>query len=616
MLLPTLRCSHSQLRSRPRPLSFATTLSRFSLINNIISSKPICSVAKPLAADQEEETYAYSHLLRRCVETSALHYGKAIHAKFIKTDLLSALFLRNHLLNTYVKLGDLVNGHKLFEEMPVKNVVSWTALIAGFVQHGCHEKALSLFCRMMHCDGMKPNEFTFVSALHACSFSESLTPAYQIYAMIVRFGFESNIFLVNAFLTALIRHNRLAEASQAFEQCLGKDIVSWNAMMAGYLQFSYSQVPNFWCRMNREGVRPDNFTFASILTGLAALSHLCLGVQVHAQLVKSGHGSELCVGNSLVDMYLKNQNLVDGFKAFDEIPWKDVCAWTEMAAGCLNCGEPNKALGVIGEMREMGVKPNKFTLATALSACANLASLEEGKKVHGLRIKLGDDVDVCVDNALIDMYAKCGCMEGALGVFRAMDDRSVVSWTTMIMGCAQNGHAREALKIFDEMRLESVEPNYITFICVLYACSQGGFVDEGWKYLSSMTRDHGISPGEDHYACMVNLLGRAGRTKEAEELILRMPFQPGVLVWQTLLGACQVHGDMETAKHAAEHALDLDKEDPSTYVLLSNMFAGLSNWDGVGMLRELMETRDVKKMPGSSWIEINRDCILPTAHGG
>ncbi|KAA8542894.1 hypothetical protein F0562_024046 [Nyssa sinensis] len=598
MLLPILR---SQLRSRP--LSFATTLSR----NSLIPSKPNCSPA------DEEETY--SHLLRRCVEASALHYGKAMHAKFVKTALLSSLFLRNHLLNLYLRLGDLINGHKLFEEIPDKNVVSWTAIIAGFVQQGCPDKALSLFYRM-HCDGMKPNEFTFVSALHACSFSKSLTPAYQIYAMIVRFGFESNIFLVNAFLTALIRHNRLAEASEAFEHCLGKDIVSWNAMMAGYLQFWYTQVPSFWCRMNREGVRSDNFTFSCILTGLAALSDLRLGVQVHAQLVKSGHGSEMCVGNSLVDMYLKSQNLVDGFKAFVEIPLQDVCSWTQMAAGCMNCGEPNKALEVIGEMRKMGVMPNKFTLATALSACANLASLEEGRKVHGLRIKLGDDVDVCVDNAMIDMYAKCGCMEDALGVFRSMNDRSVISWTTMIMGCAQNGHSRKALEIFDLMRQSSAEPNYITFICVLYACSQGGFVDEGWKYFSSMSYDHGISPGEDHYACMVNLLGRAGCVKEAEELILRMPFRPSVLVWQTLLGACQIHGDMETAKRAAEHAIDLDKEDPSTYVLLSNMFAGLCKWDSVGMLRELMETRDVKKMPGSSWIEINRNRLLPPAHGG
>lgn len=546
-------------------------------------------------------------LLRGYAQTSNLPHGRAIHAKFVKGSLPFSPFLHNHLLNMYLKCGDLVNGVQLFEEMPSKNVVSWSAVITGFVHHGYPREALSLFCRMLRDGTVKPNEFTLLGALHAISLYENASQAYyQIYALVVRLGFEWNTFLTNSFLTALIRHGKLAEALEVFEKCLDKNIVSWNAMIAGYVQFSHSELPRFWYRMNHEGVCPDHFTFSSVLTGLAALSDLKMGLQVHGKLVKYGLGAEIIIGNSLMDMYIKNQKLVDGFKAFDEMPLKDVCSWTEMAAGCLQCGEPRRALDVVAQMREMGVLPNKFTFATALNACANLSSLEEGKKVHGLRIKRGTEIDVCVDNALVDMYAKCGCMDDARGAFRLMNYRSVISWTTMIMGCAQNGQAREALEIFEEMRLEGVEPNDITLICVLYACSQGGFIDKGWKYFSSMTHDHGISPGEDHYACMVNLLGRGGHTKEAEELILKMPFQPGVLVWQTLLGACQVHGDTETGKRAAERALELDRKDPSTYVLLSNMHAGISNWDGAGMLRELMEIRDVQKMPGSSWIEIQK----------
>ncbi|GMP67527.1 hypothetical protein CsSME_00027476 [Camellia sinensis var. sinensis] len=600
---PTL-LSQLTLRRPPFPFVLSTLSSGFLHF----FSKPNCSVAQ-----QHQEAYHYSHLLRHCIESSAFLTGKSIHAKLIKTPLHSTLFLRNHLLNFYLKSGDLPTALQLFDEMPDKNVVSWTSLVTGLVLHGCPGDALSLFRHMCR-HGMKPNEFTFVGALQACSSSQiSNHVARQIYALIVRSGFESNVFLLNAFLTALIRHSELGEASDAFDKCLDKDIVSWNAMIAGYLQFSNLEIPGFWLRMNCEGVKPDNFTFASVLTGLADLSDLELGLQVHAQLVKSGHGSEMCVGNSLVDMYLKNQNFGAGFKAFEEIPSKDVWSWTQMATGCINCGEPKEALGVIGEMRRIGVKPNKFTLATALNACANLASLEEGKKVHGLRIKLSDDIDVCVDNALIDMYVKCGCMDSALGVFRSLDDRSVVSWTTMIMGYAQNGFAKEALEIFSEMKLEGEKPNYVTFICVLYACSQGGFINEGWKYFSSMTQDYGILPGEDHYACMVDLMGRAGQIKAAEELILRMPFQAGRLVWKTLLGACRVHGDMETAMRVAEHALDLDKEDPPSYVLLSNILAGSSKWDGVVTLREIMETRDVKKMPASSWIEINRDLSRPNS---
>ncbi|KAM1638331.1 hypothetical protein EV1_015839 [Malus domestica] len=586
------------LRPRSRPGTRALLGHTFTLI--------VSKSTHNLATGEQ----TYSGFLRYCAQTSNLPHGRALHAKLIRGLLPFCPFLQNHLLNMYAKCGDLINALQLFDEMPHKNVVSWSAVITGFVQHDSPKKALSLFGRM-HRDGTtKPNEFTLVSALHACSLYGNLTQAYQVYAFIVRLGFEWNVFLSNAFLTVLVRHGELKSALEVFENCLNKDIVSWNAVIAGYLQYSYLEIPTFWCRMNLEGVKPDSYTFSSVLTGLAALTDLKMGEQVHAQLVRYGYGAEICVGNSLADMYIKNQKLMEGFKAFDEMPSKDVCSWTQMAAGCLQCGKPRKTLEVIDQMKKVGIKPNKFTLATALNACANLASLDEGQKFHGLRIKLetSTDVDVCVDNALLDMYAKCGWMEGARRVFQSMKDPSVVSWTAMIMGCAQNGQAREAVEIFDKMRLEedSIEPNYITFICVLYACSQGGFIDEGWKYFASMTHDHGISPGEDHYACMVNLLGRAGCIKEAEELILSMPFKPGVLVWQTLLGACQIHGDTETGKRAAEHALDINRRDPSTYVLLSNIFAGLSNWDDVGMLRKLMEARDVQKVPGSSWIEVEK----------
>jgi pentatricopeptide repeat protein len=177
------------------------------------------------------------------------------------------------------------------------------------------------------------------------------------------------------------------------------------------------------------------------------------------------------------------------------------------------------------------------------NACASLTDLDEGRKVHGYVIKLGDDSDVGVNNALIDMYAKCGSVNCAYKVFLSMQQRPVISWTTMIMGFAQNGLAREAVEVFDDMLLKGVAPNYVTLICVLYACSQGGFVDEGWIYFNAMEDRFGVQPGEDHYACMVDLLGKAGRIEEAEELISRMPFRPGVLVWQALLGACRLHGN-------------------------------------------------------------------------
>ncbi|GER56712.1 pentatricopeptide repeat-containing protein [Striga asiatica] len=552
---------------------------------------------------------SYATSLRQCVEVSNLRKVAAIHAKLVKTSepTPDSVFIYNHLVNAYVKSGDVWNGIKLFDEMPEKNVATWTVLIAGLAQKGFPNEAISLFPDM-HRSEIRPNEFTFVSLLHACSSSGSLdlTCAFQVYALIIRLGFESNVYLANAFLTSLIRHGRLDEAIKVFNGSYHKDVVSWNAMLDGLLKFSCDDIPRFWHQMMTEGIKPDEFTFATILTGLAELSYLEMGSRVHALVVKSGHGRERCLGNALTDMYLKSHKLDHAFRAFDEIPVKDVYSWTQMAAGCLNCGELAETLRVFNEMRKVGVRPNRFTFTTGLNACASLARLDEGKKIQGLTVKIREEVDMCVDNALLDMYAKCGCMDGASRVFRSMTQRSVVSWTTMIGGFAQNGHCEKALEIFQQMRLEKAEPNYITFICVLYACSQGGFIEKGIEYFSCMRDEYGIDPGEDHYACMVNLFGRAGRIEEAEKWILEMPFEPGVIVWQTLLGACRMHGDVRTAKRAAEKAFHIDEKDPSTYVLLSNMFADFKNWKSAGKVRKRIVHMDIKKMPGSSWLEVTK----------
>ncbi|PKA65194.1 Pentatricopeptide repeat-containing protein [Apostasia shenzhenica] len=555
-----------------------------------------------LSVDPENEAEHFSCLLQRCANTSNMGLGAALHSLLLKRHLLSSsLYLQNHLLNMYFKSSsDPSLPFQLFDEMPHRNIVSWSAAIAGLVQSGHPRQAISFFIHMLR-SGTRPNEFALVSALHASSLSGGPSQALQVFAHVFQLGFESNVFLMNAFIMGLLRNGGFAEAVVLFEKCLIRDVVTWNSMIAGFLQFDCFKVWNFWHRMNLEGVRPDEFTFSSVLTGLATSLSLKKGLQVHAQLVKYGFGDDRCVGNSLVDLYLKCRNLYEGSKVFDEMPHRDVVSWTQMAAGCLHCGQPSKSLEVINQMKAAGFCPNKFTLATELNACASLTSLEQGKKAHSFMIKLGNEVDVCVNNALVDMYSKCGSMQDAGSVFFRMSERSVVSWTTVIMGFSQNGFCREALETFNLMILGTVKPNYITFICVLYACSQGGFVEEGWKYFQSMRDDYGICPGEDHYCCMVDLLGKAGKLEEAEGLILGMPFQPTALVWQTLLGACRLHGEMEMGKRVADHILSREKKDPSIYVLLSDILAKSSNWDGVERVRELMEQSEVKKVPGSSW---------------
>jgi|UniRef100_A0A804M8A0 pentatricopeptide repeat protein len=549
----------------------------------------------------------YAALLQRSAATADPCLAAALHAALLKPRLLAShVFLHNHLLIAYFKCRLPHLGLRVLDEMPRRNAVSWSAAIAGLTQGDRARDALALF-RRMRLAGCPPNEFALASALGAISLAPVGTGhARQLYALSVRLGFGSSVFLTNAFLAAMARHLQLEDAVRLFDGASARDIVSWNTLLAAFARHWSVQGWILWRRMVREAVGADGFSFSTILSGLAVTASLAGGLQVHAQLVKSGFCDDVCVGNSLVEMYMKSKCLADGVMAFAEIRCKDVVSWTGLAAGCLHCGEPAKAIGILGQMMLDGVMPNNYTFATSANACASLTDLDEGRKVHGYVIKLGDDSDVGVNNALIDMYAKCGSVACAHKVFQSMQQRPVISWTAMIMAFAHNGRAREAVEVFDDMLLRGVAPNRVTLVCVLYACSQGGFVDEGWIYFNAMKDKFGIQPGEDHYACMVDLLGKAGQIEEAEELISGMPFRPGVLVWQALLGACHLHGNEAVGRRAAEHALALENDDPSTYMLLCNTLAGQHDWDGARSVRVLMGSQTLK-LPGSSWFQSMSD---------
>ncbi|KAL5213979.1 hypothetical protein ABZP36_003131 [Zizania latifolia] len=476
--------------------------------------------------------YSYTALLQRSAATSDPRLAASLHAALLKPGLLAShVFLCNHLLIACFKSRLERHGLRLLDEMPRRNAASWSSAIAGLTRGGRPREALALFRRMRRA-GPPPNEFALVSALNASSFvgGTGFGRARQLYALAVRLGFDSNVFLTNAFLAAMVRHGQLTDAVRLFDNANALDIVSWNTLLAGFAHHSCVHLCTLWRRMVIEGVSADGFSFSTVLSGLAANANLSSGLQVHAQLVKNGFADDVCVGNSLLEMYMKNKELESGTRAFAEMRRRDVVSWTEMAAGCLHCGLPARSLRVVSDMMLDGTKPNNHTFATAAKACANLASLNQGKKIHGYVIKLGEDSDVRVSNAFIDMYAKCRSVSCAHKVFQLMQYRPVISWTAMIMAFVQSGHEREALKVFDDMLLRGISPNYATFVCALCACRQGGFVDEHWIYFNAMADKFGVEPREDHYACMVDLLGKAGHIEQAEEMVFRTPFRPGVLV--------------------------------------------------------------------------------------
>ena len=252
------------------------------------------------------------------------------------------------------------------------------------------------------------------------------------------------------------------------------------------------------------------------------------------------------------------------------------------------------------------MKPDQITYVSILNACVSPTTVEHGKGVHAHIMDAGFQSHVCVGNALINMYAKCGSISEARVVFDEMGKRDLISWTAMIAGLALYGCGKDALQLFEQMKKEGVRPDLVTFVGVLSVCTHAGLVDEGRRYFNAMSQDHGIPPTIVHYSCLVDLLGRAGHLDEAENVIKSMPVAANAVVWGALLGACRLHGNVLLAERAADQSLKIEPQNASIYVLLSHVYAAAGMWDNVAKVSNLMRDRGVKKQLGRSWIAVDK----------
>ncbi|CAN1285224.1 Pentatricopeptide repeat-containing protein At4g13650 [Linum perenne] len=294
----------------------------------------------------------------------------------------------------------------------------------------------------------------------------------------------------------------------------------------------------------------------------------------------------------------------DAIKLFEEMNIKDNISWNGLISGFAQSGHLEEALKVFSQMNKAEVEPSVFTFTSAVSAAGNLAEIKQGKHIQAMIFKRGFDSEIEISNALITMYAKCGSISDAKRKFLEMPEKSDISWNAMITAYSQHGDGLEAVDHFENMKQTGALPNHVTFVGVLTACSHVGLVNEGLCYFESMSKEYGLVPKPEHYACVVDLLSRAGLLSRAKKFVEEMPIKPDAMVWRTLLSACVVHKDVELGEVAAQHLLDLEPEDSATYVLLSNMYAVSRKWNYRDRTRQMMKNRRVKKEPGRSWIEV------------
>eukprot|EP01018_Ginkgo_biloba_P018940 Gb_33111 [translate_table: standard] len=583
---------------RPEPSTCSSILHSCINMKDLSQSKRIFH--HMLEAGYKPETFLANRLVDMFAKNGNLIDARQVFDKMPTRDVFSS----NVMIAAYAKCGSIENARQLFDIMPERDGVSWNTMLTGYAKHGHAEKALELY-RQMQSSGSKPSQFTFASVLSSCASLPVLQWGKQVHAEIIRTGYEANVFLASALVDLYSKCGNIEDARQVFHSMFERDEVSWTAMIVGYAQNMLGEEAlKLFCEMQRVGMKPNQFTFASVLTACTAIPALEQGRQIHTCIIRIGFDSDAFIGSALVDMYAKCGVVEDARQLFDKMAEPDGVSWNAMIAGYTQNMQGEEALKLFQQMKQVGTKPSRFTFSSILSACGSLAVVEQGKQVHSEIIRTGFDSNVFVESALVDMYAKCGSIEEARQVFDKMQDRNTVSWTAMITGYAQNGRGNDALQLFEQMLLGGMKPDHISFVGVLSACNHAGLVDEGRHYFDSMSRNHCITPVADHYACMIDLLGRTGCLSEAEELLHSMPFQPNAVMWGSLLAACRIHGNLEVGKRAAECLFQLEPESAAPYALLSNIYAGAGRWDDVAQVRKMMKDKGVKKKPGCSWIEV------------
>lgn len=547
----------------------------------------------------------YASILRSCAALSNLKLGTQLHAHALKTDFEMDVIVGTATLDMYAKCNNMSDAQKVFNSLPNCGLQSYNAIIVGYAQNGQGVEALQLF-RLLQKSGLGFNEITLSGAFSACAVIAGYLEGLQVHGLAIKSNLWSNICVANSILDMYGKCQDVIEACHVFDEMERRDAVSWNAIIAVQAQNGNEEETLFYfISMLHAIMEPDEFTYGSVLKACAGQQALNYGMQIHSRIIKSGMGSNLFVGSALIDMYCKCGMVEEAKKILNRTEERDVVSWNAIISGFSGAKRSEDAHKFFSYMLKMGVKPDDFTYATLLDTCGNLATVGLGMQLHAQIIKQEMQSDVYISSTLVDMYSKCGNVQDSRIMFEKSPKRDFVTWNAMICGYAHHGLGEEALKVFENMELENVKPNHATFISVLRACAHIGLVEKGLHYFNVMLSDYSLHPQLEHYSCMVDILGRSGQLNKALKLIQEMPFEADDVIWRTLLSICKIHGNVEVAEEAASSLLQLDPQDSSTYILLSNIYADAGMWDKLSYTRRLMRQNKVRKEPGCSWIGVN-----------
>lgn len=453
----------------------------------------------------------------------------------------------------------------------------------------------------------KLGEKECVSLLKKCSNMEEFK---QSHARILKLGLFGDSFCASNLVAtcALSDWGSMDYACSIFRQMDEPGSFEFNTMMRGHVKdMNTEEALITYKEMAERGVKPDNFTYPTLLKACARLPAVEEGMQVHAHILKLGLENDVFVQNSLISMYGKCGEIGVCCAVFEQMNERSVASWSALITAHASLGMWSDCLRLLGDMSNEGYwRAEESILVSVLSACTHLGALDLGRSVHGFLLRNVSGLNVIVETSLIEMYLKCGSLYKGTCLFQKMAKKNKLSYSVMISGLAMHGYGREGLRIFTEMLELGLEPDDIVYVGVLNACSHAGLVQEGLQCFNRMKLEHGIEPTIQHYGCMVDLMGRAGKIDEALELIKSMPMEPNDVLWRSLLSASKVHNNLQAGEIAAKQLFKLDSQKASDYVVLSNMYAQAQRWEDVARTRTNMFSKGLSQRPGFSLVEVKR----------
>ncbi|XP_068651381.1 putative pentatricopeptide repeat-containing protein At5g37570 [Aristolochia californica] len=589
-----------------------------------------------------------------------LFFLKSIHAYLlIQGSLCSSDVVTNKLLRAYFRLGAIHDGCRLFDSIQQpNNSFLWTSIIHGHVQNHLYGEA-SQFFRLMRTERVPVLNFTLSSVIKALSRQSRLPEGECIRGLSLKSGFDSDLMVQNSLLDIYWRcgevdtarllfdemslkdviswncmisgysnNRRLSEAVDLFDKMPDRNVVSWTAMICGYVKVgNMAKANDLFLRMPS----PDSASYNVMISGYMDIGDVANAMSIFEQMSKKDTGtwnlmiSGLCKSgdmkcawdifnrmpqknvvswSAIVDGYIRVGNLEYAWCLFEEMPEKNLISWSSMIAGYAKFGQPNRSLELFNMFKKTGIKPDSTFLSLIFSTYAQLGVLDTAEALLLEYVDLVQLSDVKLASALIDMYAKCGALEKAFQVFKSAS-KDLVCYSTMISALASHGMGYDAICLFNEMINENINPDGVVFLGVLTGCSHGGLVTEGRRLFKMMVDEFGLKPSERHYACMVDLLGRAGYLEEAHQLIEGMSVKPHSGVWGALLAACRVQGNTKLAEVAAQNLFVLEPDNSGNYILLCSIYAAAKRWDDVARVRGMIRENKVRKNRASSWIELD-----------